>query len=113
LWREPGGGGCYAIGVAKGSSEALIENNIMTDANKVMVFRSSCTGSVVGSSHRVINKLLQLFKVKGMACRIDCLTRNIRNFAIGRSHIDDLAHSRLQYVATRKFHIKSTAKLKR
>jgi hypothetical protein len=37
--------------VANGSSEALIENNIMTDANKVMVFRSSGTGSVVGYNY--------------------------------------------------------------
>jgi hypothetical protein len=49
-WPEPSGGG-YAISVANGSSEALIENNIMTDANKVMVFRSAGTGSVVGYNY--------------------------------------------------------------
>jgi hypothetical protein len=49
-WPEPGGGG-YAISMANGSSEALIENNVMTDANKVMVFRSSGTGSVVGYNY--------------------------------------------------------------
>jgi hypothetical protein len=49
-WPEPGGGG-YALSFANGSSEALIENNIMTDVNKVMVFRSSGTGSVVGYNY--------------------------------------------------------------
>jgi hypothetical protein len=49
-WPEPGGGG-YAISLATGSSEALIENNISTDVNKVMVFRSSGTGSVVGYNY--------------------------------------------------------------
>jgi len=49
-WPEPGGGG-YAISSANGSSEVLIENNIMTDVNKVMVFRSSGTGSVVGYNY--------------------------------------------------------------
>jgi hypothetical protein len=49
-WPEPGGGG-YAMSFAAGSSEALIENNIMTDVNKVMVFRSSGTGSVVGYNY--------------------------------------------------------------
>jgi hypothetical protein len=49
-WPAPGGSG-YAISMANGSSEALIENNIMTDANKVMVFRSSGTGSVVGYNY--------------------------------------------------------------
>jgi hypothetical protein len=36
-WPSPGGGG-YAVSVANGSSEVLIENHIMTDVNKVMVF---------------------------------------------------------------------------
>jgi hypothetical protein len=49
-WPLPGGGG-YALSVANGSSEVLIENNIMTDVNKVMVFRSSGTGSVVGYNY--------------------------------------------------------------
>ena len=49
-WPLPGGGG-YAVSVANGSSEVLIENNIMTDVNKVMVFRSSGTGSVVGYNY--------------------------------------------------------------
>jgi hypothetical protein len=49
-WPSPGGGG-YALSVATGSSEALIENNIMTDVNKVMVFRSAGTGSVVAYNY--------------------------------------------------------------
>ena len=49
-WPVPGGGG-YALSVAKGSSEALIENNISADVNKVMVFRSSGAGSVVGYNY--------------------------------------------------------------
>jgi len=49
-WPMPGGGG-YAVSVANGSSEVLIENNIMTDVNKVMVFRSSGTGSIVGYNY--------------------------------------------------------------
>lgn len=49
-WPVPGGGG-YALSVANGSSEVLIENNIMTDTNKVMVFRAAGTGSVVGYNY--------------------------------------------------------------
>lgn len=49
-WPVPGGGG-YALSLAYGSSDALIENNIMTDVNKVMVFRSSGTGSVVAYNY--------------------------------------------------------------
>jgi hypothetical protein len=49
-WPVPGGGG-YALSVANGSSEVLIENNIVTDVNKVMVFRSAGTGSVVGYNY--------------------------------------------------------------
>jgi hypothetical protein len=49
-WPEPGGAG-YALSVANGSSEVLIENNIVTDVNKVMVFRAAGTGSVVGYNH--------------------------------------------------------------
>jgi len=46
----PGGGG-YAISLADGSSEILIENNISRDVNKVMVARSSGTGSVVAYNY--------------------------------------------------------------
>ena len=49
-WPEPGGAG-YAISFAAGSSEALIENNISIDVNKVMVFRSSGAGSVVAYNY--------------------------------------------------------------
>ena len=49
-WPEPGGAG-YAISFAGGSSEALIENNIAIDTNKVMVMRSSGTGSVVAYNY--------------------------------------------------------------
>jgi hypothetical protein len=49
-WPNPGGGG-YAIGLANGSSEALIENNIVMEANKVMVARSSGAGSVIGYNY--------------------------------------------------------------
>lgn len=49
-WPVPGGGG-YALSLASGSSETLIENNILIDANKVMVGRSSGTGSVVGYNY--------------------------------------------------------------
>jgi hypothetical protein len=49
-WAEPGGAG-YAISLANGSAEALIENNISIMANKVMVSRSSGAGSVVGYNY--------------------------------------------------------------
>ena len=49
-WPEPGGAG-YAISFSKGSSEALIENNILLDVCKNMVFRSSGAGSVVGYNY--------------------------------------------------------------
>jgi hypothetical protein len=49
-WAEPGGAG-YAISLAEGSSEALIENNIVRVTNKVMVARSSGAGSVVGYNY--------------------------------------------------------------
>ena len=42
-WPEPGGAG-YAISLAAGSSEVLIENNIFVDVCKNMVFRSSGAG---------------------------------------------------------------------
>jgi Pectate lyase superfamily protein len=46
----PGGGG-YAISLADGSAEVLIENNISRDTNKVMVDRSSGAGSVVAYNY--------------------------------------------------------------
>jgi Right handed beta helix region len=49
-WPEPGGGG-YAISLADGSAEVLIENNIILDTNKEIVMRSSGTGSVVGYNY--------------------------------------------------------------
>ncbi len=49
-WPNPGGGG-YAISFASGSAEALIENNVVMQANKVMVARSSGAGSVVGYNY--------------------------------------------------------------
>ncbi len=50
VWPVPGGGG-YAISLAWGSSEILIENGISVQANKVMVARSSGAGSVVGYNY--------------------------------------------------------------
>jgi hypothetical protein len=47
---EPGGAG-YAISIAGASSELLLENNISIKANKVMVGRSSGSGSVVGYNY--------------------------------------------------------------
>jgi hypothetical protein len=44
-WPEPGGAG-YAISFADGSSEILVENNILINACKEMVVRSSGAGSV-------------------------------------------------------------------
>ena len=49
-WPEPGGAG-YAISLAAGSSEILIENNILVDVCKNMVFRSSGAGSVVAYNY--------------------------------------------------------------
>ncbi|MGJ4931120.1 pectate lyase [Bradyrhizobium sp. HKCCYLS2038] len=49
-WPQPGGAG-YAISLAAGSSEILIENNILVDVCKNMVFRSSGAGSVVGYNY--------------------------------------------------------------
>ena len=49
-WAEPGGAG-YAISLAAGSSEALIENNIVVKTNKVIVARSSAAGSAVGYNY--------------------------------------------------------------
>jgi hypothetical protein len=49
-WPVPGGAG-YALSAAFGSSELLYENNIILDSDKVMVFRSAGTGSVVGYNY--------------------------------------------------------------
>ena len=49
-WPEPGGAG-YILSLASGSSEALIENNILLDDNKEMVFRSGGAGSVVAYNY--------------------------------------------------------------
>ena len=49
-WPSPGGAG-YIISTANASSELLIENNIFARANKVMVARSSGTGSVVAYNY--------------------------------------------------------------
>jgi hypothetical protein len=45
------GGGAYAISLQQGSSEVLIENNIVLNANKVIVARSAGAGSVVGYNY--------------------------------------------------------------
>ena len=49
-WPSPGGAG-YIVSLADGSSEVLIENNILIDANKEMAMRSSGTGSVVAYNY--------------------------------------------------------------
>jgi hypothetical protein len=49
-WPEPGGAG-YAISLASGSSEILIENDVVVRANKVMVARSAGAGSVVAYNY--------------------------------------------------------------
>jgi len=49
-WPSPGGAG-YAISFAAGSAETLIENNIVMQANKMMVARSAGAGSVVGYNY--------------------------------------------------------------
>jgi hypothetical protein len=45
------GGGAYALSLQGGTSEALIENNIVVRANKVIVSRCSGAGSVVGYNY--------------------------------------------------------------
>ena len=50
VWPEPGGGG-YAISLAGCTGEALIENNISLNVNKVIVARCSGAGSVVGYNY--------------------------------------------------------------
>lgn len=49
-WSQPGGGG-YAISLAAGTAETLIENGIAVRANKVIVVRSAGAGSVVGYNY--------------------------------------------------------------
>lgn len=58
-WAQPGGAG-YAISLAKGSSEILIQNGISVRANKVIVSRCSGAGSVVAYNymdHGMINTI--------------------------------------------------------
>jgi hypothetical protein len=50
VWPVNGGGG-YAISIANGSAEVLIENSISVLANKVMVDRSAGAGSVVAYNY--------------------------------------------------------------
>ena len=45
------GGGAYAVSIADGSAEILVENNIIMKANKMMVGRSSGAGSVIGYNY--------------------------------------------------------------
>ena len=45
------GGFAFALSLAQGSSEVLIENNIVMQANKMMVARSAGAGSVVGYNY--------------------------------------------------------------
>jgi hypothetical protein len=49
-WPQPGGAG-YAISFGSGSADSLVENNIIIDANKMMVARSSGAGSVVAYNY--------------------------------------------------------------
>lgn len=49
-WAQVGGGG-YAISLAAGTAEVLIENGISVRANKPMVVRSAGAGSVVGYNY--------------------------------------------------------------
>ena len=49
-WPEPGGAG-YAISFAGGSSDVLVENNIVLNACKVVVVRSCGAGSVFGYNY--------------------------------------------------------------
>ncbi len=49
-WPEPGGAG-YAISFADGTSDVLIENNIIVDTCKIIVVRSSGAGSVFAYNH--------------------------------------------------------------
>ena len=49
-WAQPGGGG-YAISLASGASDVLVENSIVVKANKMMVARSAGAGSVFGYNY--------------------------------------------------------------
>jgi hypothetical protein len=49
-WPQPGGAG-YAISFGSGSADSLVENNIIIDANKMMVARSSGAGCVVAYNY--------------------------------------------------------------
>ncbi|HLK79989.1 MAG TPA: pectate lyase [Xanthobacteraceae bacterium] len=49
-WPTPGGAG-YAISLASGTAEALIENVVTNDTNKNIACRSSGAGSVIGYSY--------------------------------------------------------------
>jgi hypothetical protein len=49
-WPMPGGAG-YIVSLANGSSEVLIENNVLIDTCKDIVVRSSGTGSVVAYNY--------------------------------------------------------------
>jgi hypothetical protein len=50
VWASPGGAG-FGVSQAFGSAETLIENNILMDANKVLVTRSAGAGSVVAYNY--------------------------------------------------------------
>jgi hypothetical protein len=50
VWPQPGGGG-YALSLALGSAEVLVENSILVLANKVMVARAAGAGSVFGYNY--------------------------------------------------------------
>ena len=50
VWAQPGGAG-YALSMAEGTSEALVENSIIVKANKVMVARSAGTASVIAYNY--------------------------------------------------------------
>ena len=49
-WSSPGGAG-YALSLSNGSAEVLVENDILVNANKVMVARSAGAGSVVAYNY--------------------------------------------------------------
>jgi len=49
-WAQPGGAG-YAISLAAGTADTLVENNVLVKANKVMVARCAGAGSVFGYNY--------------------------------------------------------------
>jgi hypothetical protein len=49
-WPEPGGAG-YAVSLANGASEVLVEDNIIINSCKIMVVRSCGAGSVFGYNY--------------------------------------------------------------